>query len=134
MTVRSACATARPSPFRLASGTKSGQGRCLSGRWTPGLRLAGTCRVSEPECGVSVTATARERANALERRTAMRIGILSDIHGNLPALEAVLGHIKSSQLDAFYCLGDLVGYAAFPNEVVERIRSEGIPTIMGNYD
>lgn len=64
----------------------------------------------------------------------MRIGILSDIHGNLPALAAVLDHIKSSQVDALYCLGDLVGYAAFPNEVVERIRTEGIPTIMGNYD
>jgi putative phosphoesterase len=64
----------------------------------------------------------------------MRIGILSDIHGNLSALEAVLDHVKSRQLDALYCLGDLVGYAAFPNEVVERIRRDGIPTIMGNYD
>ena len=36
--------------------------------------------------------------------------------------------------DAVYCLGDLVGYGASPNEVTERIRAEGIPTIMGNYD
>jgi putative phosphoesterase len=64
----------------------------------------------------------------------MRIGIISDIHGNLPALEAVLHDLRPKGLDALYCLGDLVGYAAFPNEVTERIRSEGIPTIMGNYD
>lgn len=64
----------------------------------------------------------------------MRIGIISDIHGNLPALEAVLQDLRPKGLDALYCLGDLVGYAAFPNEVTERIRAEGIPTIMGNYD
>jgi putative phosphoesterase len=64
----------------------------------------------------------------------MRIGIISDIHGNLPALEAVLQDIKGRRLDAVYCLGDLVGYAPFPNEVTERIRAEGIPTIVGNYD
>lgn len=64
----------------------------------------------------------------------MRIAILSDIHGNLPALDAVLADIATRQPDARYCLGDLVGYAAFPNEVTARIRAEGIPTIMGNYD
>ena len=64
----------------------------------------------------------------------MRIGIISDIHGNLPALEAALQDLRPKGLDALYCLGDLVGYAAFPNEVTERIRAEGIPTIMGNYD
>jgi putative phosphoesterase len=64
----------------------------------------------------------------------MRIGILSDIHGNLPALEAVLTDLETRTLDAVYCLGDLVGYGAFPNEVVQRIRTEAFPTIMGNYD
>ena len=64
----------------------------------------------------------------------MRIAIFGDIHGNLPALETVLTHIRQQQFDAVYCLGDLVGYATFPNEVTERIRAEGIPTIMGNYD
>lgn len=64
----------------------------------------------------------------------MRIGILSDIHGNLPALEAVLTEMRSRELDSMYCLGDLVGYGASPNEVVERIQREGIPTVMGNYD
>lgn len=64
----------------------------------------------------------------------MRIGIISDIHGNLPALEAVLADLRTRQPDALYCLGDLVGYGASPNEVTQRIREEGIPTIMGNYD
>lgn len=64
----------------------------------------------------------------------MRLGIFSDIHANLPALEAVLADTASRQFDGLYCLGDLVGYAPFPNEVTERIRLEQIPTIMGNYD
>jgi putative phosphoesterase len=64
----------------------------------------------------------------------MKLAIFSDIHGNLPALEAVLADIQSQHVDATYCLGDLVGYAAFPNEVVDRIRGARIPTVMGNYD
>lgn len=64
----------------------------------------------------------------------MRIGILSDIHGNLPAVERVLEDMYSRDLDAMFCLGDLVGYGASPNEVTERIKAAGIPTIMGNYD
>lgn len=64
----------------------------------------------------------------------MRVAIFSDIHGNLPALEAVFDDIHRQGVDAVYCLGDLVGYAPFPNEVTERIRREQIPTIMGNYD
>ena len=64
----------------------------------------------------------------------MRIAIFSDIHGNLAALDAVLADIHRQQVDAVYCLGDLVGYAPFPNEVTDRIRREQIPTIMGNYD
>lgn len=64
----------------------------------------------------------------------MRIAIISDIHGNVTALDAVLADLGTRSVDATYCLGDLVGYAAHPNEVTERVRAEGIPTIMGNYD
>jgi len=65
----------------------------------------------------------------------MRAAIFSDIHGNLPALDAVLNDIETqSGIDRMYCLGDLVGYGPFPNEVVDRIRRTGIPTLMGNYD
>lgn len=64
----------------------------------------------------------------------MRIAIISDIHGNISALDAVLADIRTRAVDAVYCLGDLVGYAAHPNEVTDRIRSEAIRTIVGNYD
>ena len=61
----------------------------------------------------------------------MRLAFLSDIHSNLPALEAVLDDIASTGVDARYVLGDLVGYAPWPNEVLERLQVESIPTVMG---
>jgi len=64
----------------------------------------------------------------------MRYALISDIHANLPALDAVLAHIQRDAFDAVYHLGDLVGYAPWPNEVVDRIRSTGIPGVAGNYD
>lgn len=64
----------------------------------------------------------------------MRIALFSDIHANLPALEAALEHIDAQRPDAVYCLGDLVGYNVWPNEVIQMIRRRGIPTIAGNYD
>jgi len=64
----------------------------------------------------------------------MRIAFFSDIHANLPALEAVLADMETRNLDAIYCLGDLVGYAPWPNEVITEIRKRKIPTIAGNYD
>ena len=60
--------------------------------------------------------------------------IFGDIHANLPALEAVLADIEARDLSPLYCLGDLVGYSTFPNEVIETIRERKFPTIMGNYD
>ena len=64
----------------------------------------------------------------------MRVVIFSDIHGNLHALEAALEDMERQRPERAYCLGDLVGYGASPNEVIERIRDRGIPTVMGNYD
>lgn len=64
----------------------------------------------------------------------MKIALFSDIHANLPALDAVLADIDSRQPDAVYCLGDLVGYNIWPNEVINTIRRRGIPAIAGNYD
>ena len=63
-----------------------------------------------------------------------RITIFGDIHANLPALEAVLADMEAHDLSPLYCLGDLVGYGPFPNEVVDIIREQKIPTLMGNYD
>lgn len=62
------------------------------------------------------------------------ITIFGDIHGNLPALEAVFADMDKRGLTNRYCLGDLVGYGTFPNEVIALIREWDIPTIMGNYD
>ena len=64
----------------------------------------------------------------------MKIALFSDIHSNLPALEACLSDIDNNKPDAIYCLGDLVGYNIWPNEVTNIIRQRGIPTIAGNYD
>lgn len=63
-----------------------------------------------------------------------QITIFGDIHANLPALEAVFTDMAARQLDNLYCLGDLVGYGTFPNEVIDAIRERDIPTITGNYD
>jgi predicted phosphodiesterase len=64
----------------------------------------------------------------------MKIAFFSDIHANLPALTACLADIDGRKPDAVYCLGDLVGYNVWPNEVIDTIRSRKIPTIAGNYD
>src|SRR5229473_4547493 len=65
----------------------------------------------------------------------MRYALISDIHANLPALEAVLDHIAAqSGIDATYHLGDIVGYAPWPNETVALLESRGIEGIAGNYD
>jgi predicted phosphodiesterase len=64
----------------------------------------------------------------------MTIALFSDIHANLPALEACLADIDRRQPDQIFCLGDLVGYNIWPNEVIREIRRRGIPTIAGNYD
>lgn len=64
----------------------------------------------------------------------MKIALFSDIHANLPALEACLAGMEQQQPDAIYCLGDLVGYNVWPNEVINTIRRRGIPVLAGNYD
>ncbi len=63
-----------------------------------------------------------------------KLAIFSDIHANLPAMEAVQASIASNIFDSVYCLGDLGGYASQPNEVQELIASMGCSTVMGNYD
>jgi predicted phosphodiesterase len=65
----------------------------------------------------------------------MRYALISDIHGNLPALDAVLAAIDGrTDLGGVYHLGDLVGYAPWPDEVVARLRERAIPGVAGNYD
>lgn len=65
----------------------------------------------------------------------MRYALISDIHGNLPALDAVLADVDArGAADAVYHLGDLVGYSSSPNEVVARLRERAIAGVAGNYD
>jgi predicted phosphodiesterase len=66
----------------------------------------------------------------------MRYALISDIHANLPALDAVLHDIASrgAAVDATYHLGDLVGYAPWPDEAVARLRDAAVPGVAGNYD
>lgn len=64
----------------------------------------------------------------------MKIALFSDIHANLPALEAFFNDVDGRKPDMMYCLGDLVGYNIWPNEVIDAIRQRNIPTIAGNYD
>lgn len=65
----------------------------------------------------------------------MRYALISDIHANLEALDAVLSRIaERGDIDATYHLGDLVGYGPLPNETIARVRDERIAGIAGNYD
>ncbi len=64
----------------------------------------------------------------------IRLAIISDIHGNLPALEAVWEDIEAQGITDIHHLGDIVGYNPFPNETVALIAERGIPGITGNYD
>ncbi|HWH93555.1 MAG TPA: metallophosphoesterase family protein [Baekduia sp.] len=63
-----------------------------------------------------------------------RIAVVTDIHANLPALQAALARIDDLGIDTIYCGGDLVGYGPHPNEVCALIQERGIPAIYGNYD
>ena len=63
-----------------------------------------------------------------------RVAVITDIHGNLPALEAALARIEEIGVDSVYCGGDLVGYGPWPNAVCRLIEEREIPTIYGNYD
>jgi putative phosphoesterase len=64
----------------------------------------------------------------------MRIAIFSDIHANLPALEAALERAAAMRVDEIYCLGDIVGYGGNPNECVDLVRDNSSWCVAGNHD
>jgi predicted phosphodiesterase len=64
----------------------------------------------------------------------VQIAVFSDVHGNLPALNAVLNDIEKRGIQQKYCLGDLVDFAPWGNEVIEKIKALNIPCLMGNHD
>jgi len=63
-----------------------------------------------------------------------KIAILADIHGNLPALEAVLAKIDAEGIERIVCLGDVATLGPQPREVIARVRALGCPVVMGNTD
>lgn len=64
----------------------------------------------------------------------MKIALFSDVHANLPAFEAFLANLELQKVDAVYCLGDLIGYHIWPNEVINEVRRRGIAMLAGNHD
>jgi len=64
----------------------------------------------------------------------VRIALIGDVHANLPALEAVLDHAAGRGAGKIWNIGDYVGYSAFPDEVVARLRDAGEVGVIGNYD
>lgn len=64
----------------------------------------------------------------------MLIAVISDLHANLEATEAVLEDIEQHSVQQVFCLGDLVNYGPSPGDVVDLVRTHAIPTVMGNHD
>jgi putative phosphoesterase len=64
----------------------------------------------------------------------MAVAVITDIHANLPSLQAALARVEDLGIERVYCGGDLVGYGPHPNEVCGLIQQRDIPTIYGNYD
>lgn len=64
----------------------------------------------------------------------MKLGLISDIHGNYEALRQVLAALDDMHVDKIYCLGDVVGYYSQVNECCDELRTRNIPTLMGNHD
>lgn len=64
----------------------------------------------------------------------MSIGVIADVHANLPALEAVLAVLEAADVDTYLCAGDLVGYGPWPNECVERVAALPGVCVAGNHD
>ncbi|WP_165219736.1 metallophosphoesterase family protein [Aquisphaera insulae] len=64
----------------------------------------------------------------------MKLGILSDIHGDFSALELAWAHLITMGVDRILCAGDVVGYGPFPDRVVDFLKERGIPSVRGNHD
>ena len=64
----------------------------------------------------------------------MKWGLISDIHSNAPALQAVLEDLKLHDIDGILCAGDIVGYYPFPNETIDMMKSVNATSIQGNHD
>jgi len=82
----------------------------------------------------SQTATAAARAAAFAILVGVRVAVVSDIHANLHALEAVLADVAGAPIDEVWCLGDIVGYGPKPNECCALVREHAGVVLCGNHD
>lgn len=73
-------------------------------------------------------------ASGRQKSARLRYGILSDIHSNLEALQAVIAELDGIGVDELLCLGDIVGYGPSPNECCDVLRARGVVAIAGNHD
>lgn len=64
----------------------------------------------------------------------MRIGLISDIHSNAPALEVILEHLEGAGVDTIIHAGDLIGYNPYPNEVIQMLKRSKVSSIKGNHE
>ena len=64
----------------------------------------------------------------------MRVAVISDVHANRHALDAVLAAVAADEPDAIWCLGDTVGYGPAPNECCDLVRERAVPVLVGNHD
>ena len=64
----------------------------------------------------------------------MKVAVISDLHSNREALEAVFAHVRSIGIETLYCLGDIVGYGPEPEFCVDLVRGHCAVTLMGNHD
>lgn len=64
----------------------------------------------------------------------MRLGLISDVHANRPALETVLDALDDAGVDELFCAGDLIGYYTWPNEVIDLLREREMTAVKGNHD
>jgi diadenosine tetraphosphatase ApaH/serine/threonine PP2A family protein phosphatase len=86
------------------------------------------------QAATSQSAAATTVIVAARQDTPLRVAVISDIHANLHALEAVLGAIGADPPDELWCLGDLVGYGPRPNEATELVRERQRICLVGNHD
>jgi diadenosine tetraphosphatase ApaH/serine/threonine PP2A family protein phosphatase len=75
-----------------------------------------------------------DRTLARVRWPPVRVAVISDIHANLPALEAVLGATDDAGVEEIWCLGDVLGYGAEPDECAELVRERCAICLVGNHD
>jgi predicted phosphodiesterase len=87
-----------------------------------------------PAASGEMRAVMPARRQAWKRSDPMRIALIADIHGNLPALDAVLDNSARSGVDVMVCLGDVAAFGPSPGEVVARLRAIGCPIVLGDAD